>query len=53
MFRRLGLGERRGYRALKRGDFPWVRKVGNRYVVPKRALERYLSGDLHTGKSAE
>lgn len=45
MFRRLGIGESRGYRALQRGEFPFVRKIGAAYVVPVKAFERFLNGE--------
>ena len=44
MFRRLGIAQRTGYKALLRGDFPFVRRIGGMYIVPTRAFEKYLEG---------
>lgn len=42
--RRLGMGERAGYRAAARGDFPAIR-VGGRWIVPLAAWHRFLMGE--------
>jgi len=40
----LGLGRNATYDAIARGEIP-VLRFGRRIVVPKKALERLLSGD--------
>ena len=42
--RALGLGRNSTYVAAARGDIPTI-KIGKRILVPKKALERLLSGD--------
>jgi excisionase family DNA binding protein len=39
----LGLSKSSAWSALRRGELPFV-KIGNRYIVPRVALERLLSG---------
>ena len=41
--RLLGLGRTASYEAARRGDLPVIR-IGRRYVVPLRALEKMLDG---------
>jgi excisionase family DNA binding protein len=43
--RRLGLGRNATYDAIARGEIPVIR-FGRRIVVPKRALDRMLNGDM-------
>jgi len=40
--RKVGLGRGAAYSAVRRGEIPSVR-LGNRIVVPKEALERWLA----------
>lgn len=46
MFRKMNMGERAGYKALHRGDFSFVRRVGGVWIVPKLGFERYLAGEM-------
>jgi excisionase family DNA binding protein len=43
--RRLGLGRNATYEAIARGEIPVIR-FGRRIVVPKKALERLLNGEV-------
>lgn len=43
--KRLGLGRNAVYEAISRGEIP-VLRFGRRIVVPKKALDRLLSGDV-------
>ena len=49
--RRLFCGERAMYRAAKKGELPFVAKIGGRYVVPRLAFERFLRGETKPGQS--
>ncbi len=47
--RRLGIGERKAYRIAERNGYPFNKfavRIGNVYVVPRRAFERFLDGEL-------
>ena len=46
--RRLRVGRNTAYEAARRGELPVVR-IGRRLLVPRRALERLLSGDRGDG----
>jgi excisionase family DNA binding protein len=39
-----GISESHAYRLIKRGEFP-ARRLGNRLVVPKVMLDRFLAGE--------
>ena len=39
---RLDVAPRGLYEAAKRGDLPFVCRINSRYVVPRRAFERFL-----------
>ena len=42
----LGIGRSTIYRAVRAGKVPFpVHQIGNRWYVPKRALQRFLDGD--------
>ena len=41
---RLGIGRNSAYEGVKSGDIPSVR-IGKRIVVPRRALDRLLTGE--------
>jgi excisionase family DNA binding protein len=43
--RQLGLGRNATYDAVARGEIPVIR-FGRRIVVPKKALERMLNGEV-------
>lgn len=45
-FRRLNISERKGYRLAAQGAFPFMVRVGNTWIVPRRAFERFLAGEL-------
>lgn len=40
----LGIGRTLAYQAVRRGEIPSIR-IGNRYLVPKAALEAVISGE--------
>lgn len=45
--KRLGIGERKAYRLLERGEYPFsvfACRVGSTYIVPRAAFERFLNG---------
>jgi excisionase family DNA binding protein len=42
---RIGISRASAYEAARRGDLPGVLRVGRRYVVSRRALERALGND--------
>ncbi len=44
----LGIGRTLAYQAVRRGEIPSIR-IGNRYLVPKAALEKVINavGVLH------
>jgi excisionase family DNA binding protein len=46
--KRLGIGRNTAYEAVRRGEIPSIR-VGRRLLVPRRALDKLLSGE---GKNA-
>jgi excisionase family DNA binding protein len=42
----LGVSRRHAYDLIARDEFPViVRRIGHRYKIPARALERYLDGE--------
>jgi excisionase family DNA binding protein len=42
----LGIGRSTIYRAVRDGKVPFpVHRIGDRWYVPKRALQRFLDGD--------
>lgn len=41
--RALGIGRNSAYEAVRRGQIPSL-KIGGRYVIPRKALERLLDG---------
>lgn len=46
----LGIGRSTMYRAVRNGDVPFpVHRIGGTWFVPKRALERFLEGELEPG----
>ena len=53
--KRLGIGERKAYRIAERGGYPFCKfatRIGNVYVVPRRAFERFLDGELTVNTNA-
>ena len=50
----LGIGRSTVYRAVREGKVPFtVHRIGGKWYVPKRALERFLDGEVHQQPSAE
>ena len=48
---RLGVSRSLGYSLAKKGLFPGLLKLGNRFVVSKYQLEKYLNGDGVKGEA--
>ena len=44
----LGIGRTLAYQAVRRGEIPSIR-IGNRYLVPKAALEKVISEERRWG----
>jgi excisionase family DNA binding protein len=43
----LGIGRRTAYEIIQRGEFPMpVQKIGGRFKVSRRILDRYLNGEV-------
>ncbi len=42
--KRVGIGRTLAYQAASRGEIP-TRRIGNRLIVPKPALDAWLAGD--------
>lgn len=47
----LGISRGAAYRAVRAGDIPSLR-IGERIVVPRAALDRYLQGDTNNPEPA-
>lgn len=41
----LGVTERQGFHMLASGDIPGAKQIGRRWVVSRRALERFFEGE--------
>jgi excisionase family DNA binding protein len=47
----LGIGRSTMYRAVRDGKVPFpVHRIGGKWYVPRRALERFLDGDEEVGE---
>ena len=44
----LGIGRTLAYQAVRRGEIPSIR-IGNRYLVPKAALEKIINAERGWG----
>jgi excisionase family DNA binding protein len=45
--RRLGIGRNQAYEAVASGKISGVFRIGRRWLIPRLALERLLSGETH------
>jgi excisionase family DNA binding protein len=50
----LGIGRSTIYRAVRDGKVPFpVHRIGGKWYVPRRALERFLDGEVNQQPSSE